>query len=373
MQKIWYVTLLLILPLLVFTQTVEAKTVLRSGQSISIADNQKVEGNFYVFGDSVSLLGPVEGDLVVLGGTVNLNGSVTGDVLVLGGNVTINGEVGDDVRAVAGSVTIAGKVGGDVAAAVGKIDILSTAEIDGDILAYSSSLTLAGRLGGKLMGNIGTARLDGGVSGDVEVTTNVLELGKNAKIQGEITYKSDVELIRAPEAEVAGDILRNDRVSEVAGRGVRSLTPLLLLLFATLSLYLVFKTPLERVVATTRTNFNKALLVGFLALFLVPIAIAVLLVSLLGSVIGVMLLLVYILLVLVAILTMSLTVGELISLAVYKDSHLNVWWILLGALIIAVVGGVHLLGFLGVVVIFLATLGGMLLNLNNFIRETLTR
>ena len=46
-----------------------ASAVVRSGDSVSVAQNQSVDGNFYGLGSAVALSGVIKGDAAVIGGT----------------------------------------------------------------------------------------------------------------------------------------------------------------------------------------------------------------------------------------------------------------------------------------------------------------
>ncbi|MEZ4195216.1 MAG: hypothetical protein R3B53_02350, partial [Candidatus Paceibacterota bacterium] len=58
--------------LLLSSGLVTAASTVRTGETISIAADQSVAGDFYGFGNSVAISGSVDDDLLLMAGTVNL-------------------------------------------------------------------------------------------------------------------------------------------------------------------------------------------------------------------------------------------------------------------------------------------------------------
>jgi len=363
MKRISLGVLLVLFSLISVPALTEAKTVLRSGESVSISDDQKVAGNFYGLSDTISLAGEVDGDVLLLGGTVVVNGVVADDVLVIGGNVTVSGKVAGDVRVLAGNVTLTGEIGGSVAVVTGKLDILSGAKVSGDVLVYGGNLNVSGEVTGQVLGSIGSVRVDGPVEGGIDIETNDLTLGDKAQIGGDVRYVGNNDLVRSQNATVSGEVVKSDPVVKVSTSSATDfLLPLLISLFATLSFYLLLRRPLEAVVSTTYRDTGKAVLVGFGGLLLIPIAVIVLLVSVLGIFVGAALLLLYGLLLIFALVASSMVMGALVAKMVVREYQVNIWWIMLGAMLLHTLFAIHWITQLAGIFIFLATTGGLLLH-----------
>src|SRR3989344_4713335 len=90
-----------------------ASSVMRTGEAVSVAADQAVEGDFYG----------------------------------LGNDVTVSGEVTDDLLVMAGEVTVAGEVQGDLVVLAGTLKVLSTAKISGDILFFGTDAEISGEVG----------------------------------------------------------------------------------------------------------------------------------------------------------------------------------------------------------------------------------
>lgn len=332
----------------------EARTVVRSGNTISIGQDQVIEGDFYTAGNIVTISGQVQEDLLVAGTEVNVNGQIGADVLVLGANVDINGTVGDDLRILGGNIIIAEPVLGDVFVIGGNIKILSSASVTGDVTIIGGSAVINGPVEGRVLGWLETLRIDSSVVGDVEVTATTLTLGDNANIGGDIKYVSQTQLTRSQSATVDGEIVRNDPVIESGQTNMTQLLmPLLVILFSVALWYLLSRRLLQRVVNRTLMPGLRPVLIGGLVMILAPFAISILLVSMLGTFAGIAVLATYILFLVLAIVALPAVLGQFLQTVVKsKQTTLSLVSLVSGTfivglcLVIPVVGPIILVGFM---------------------------
>jgi hypothetical protein len=90
--------------------------VVRFGESVEVAQDDRIRGAVVVVDGDVYIDGEVEGDVVALGGNVEVTGHVTGSVVAIWGWVELDPEaaVGGDVVAIGGRVDENGaEIGGD--------------------------------------------------------------------------------------------------------------------------------------------------------------------------------------------------------------------------------------------------------------------
>jgi cytoskeletal protein CcmA (bactofilin family) len=347
---------------------VEAATVVRTGETVSVTSEQRVEGNFYALGSSLSLSGPVEGDVVAAAGTVSVNAPVAHDVLVLGGTVGVNASVTEDVRIVAGDVTIKESVGGSVFVLGGRLSVLSTATIAGDILVVAGDVLIEGTVNGQVLGVAERIRVDGAVAG-IDVDTVALTLGDRAVISGDVLYTSAEEMVRAPGAEVSGTVVRSDAVTESTDLSYRSAAlAFLVSLFASLSLYLVARRPLALYARQATDNIAREAFIGFALLVTVPVAVVVLMVSVLGLFLGLIGLAVFLMTVILALPLMNIITGVLIGRTFQNTHEVNILLITLGALTVQVMLFVPIIGPILLFILFLATFGGVATGLYRLLR-----
>ncbi len=359
MFKIILIGLTLVLPF----QFASAETIVRTGDSVNLAQNQTVEGDFYGIGSTVALSGTVTGDAHVVGGTVTINGEITQDLFALGGTVNISAPVNDDVRIISGDVTISAPVSGSVVVLAGRLNILSSATIGGDVLVYGGDVTIEAEVAGKVLGNAERIRIDGVVKGGVDVTSPFLTLGEQADIIGDVRYVSQSELSRATGAVVTGSVTKNDILEETSmSTELRAAVMMFLIsLFATLSLYLLFRRRVEVLAESAVTRVGFRALIGFTTLLVVPIAVMILLVSMLGIVVGLIGGITFMLMLLVTLSLMSVVAGSFLALVVTKKPTVNIVTILAGAVVTQVMIFVPIVGPAILLVIFFITMGTIVL------------
>lgn len=364
MKNIWLLPVLFLVPL----APLFASTVVRTGDSVTVAENQTVEGNYYAIGGSVALSGIIMGDAAVLGGNVTINGTITNDLLVVAGTVSQHASATEDVRIIAVDTTISEPIKGSLVVAGGRLTILSTATIGGDVLFYGGEAIIDGAVKGKVMGTAERMRINGAVESGVDVKVHSLTLGEQANITGDVQYTSPGELVRATGAVVTGSVIPNDTVEDAAMNQRQAARQagiyFLISLFATLSLYLLFRKQVEELAASTVVSLPRFGLIGFAALVVVPIATIILLVSVLGILIGLIGLFVLLALCIVAITLMNVVAGVFVAKLITKKAVVTVPTIIVGAATLHLLLWIPVIGPLVLLSVFLITLGALVARLH---------
>lgn len=341
-----------------------AETVLRTGSDISVESDQTVEGDYYVsagpFGRTV-MSGKVSEDMYAVGATVTINGEIGADVSLLAGTSYLHASVTDDVRVVAGEVTIADSVGGDVFVIAGSLTILSTAHVAGDIFFFGGDLKIDGPVEGSLYGSASRVNIGSQIAGDIDMTASAgLTLADTATIGGSITYTSLVPLTRGQDTQIGGSVQKNDFAAVTTREKVRDvLIPIFITLFATLSLYLLFKRNIEKVVTSIDHNFARSFMIGSLVIFAGPVISLLLMVTVLGLFVGLLtfsaLLMVYI----VGIALVSVVLGSFLLKFVTNELSVTLPSILLGVLSVQLLLLIPVLGPLAIYIVFALTVGAV--------------
>jgi len=161
----------------------------RSGDIVTIASGEVIDGDLYVGGETIIIDGTINGDLIAGGRTITVNGTVNGSIMAAGGTVNINGEVTHAVRVIGGTLNIIGTIGRDLLVAGDEFIMASTAEIGSDLLLGA-----------------GTARIDGLINGDINSAVDNLTIASTASIQGKLTYISKNEANIQSGAQIRGTI-----------------------------------------------------------------------------------------------------------------------------------------------------------------------
>ncbi len=351
--------LLVVLTLLPVTVT-EARTVIRTGETVSIAADQKIEGDFYSAVSIASISGEIEQDAVIAAGQLTINGTVGADALLIGGSVDVHGTIGDDLRVIGGEVTVAEPVLGDVFIIGGTVNILSTASVTGDVVIFGGDVTISGSVGGDIIGRMQSLRIDAPVAGEVDVTVTELTLGDRAAVIGAVRYVSTDLAIRSQNATIGGELVRNDPILTPDATDYRLLViPFFVLLFAGLAWYLVARRLLGRVVSRALSPTFKSGFIGLLAFFLVPVAVMVLLVSVIGSMVGFVLLTLYMLTILLSIIAASALFGQILFKIFNQPPKVSLQSIVVGTLCLQLVMFIPVVGaalFLGLMLLAFSAL-----------------
>ena len=210
----------------------------RGGDVVVIEADEVIEDDLYVGAESFTLEGTVKGDLYVAGSTIVINGTVEGDLVAAGQSVVINGAVTDDAR-IAGAGLQLGKdatIGDDLIAAGASLETragsvvegelvygggqaLLAGNVTGDVMVGSGALELVGEFGGDITAEVGE-KTEGGPSPSMYMSNtgisvpNVqpgLTIDEDAKIKGDLTYTQTVD-VDIPGGVVGGEVTRNEPV-----------------------------------------------------------------------------------------------------------------------------------------------------------------
>lgn len=321
-----------------------------AGESVSITAVQSLEENAYVAGSSVTVSGDVDGDLFAAGNTVSVSGDVSGDIMVAGSLVNIIGASAEDLRAAGSSVNISGNFSGELMAAGAQVIVTSDAEIGEDVRLAGSVLDFNGQAGG-----------------DVSLFGEQVTIGAGAVIEGDLNYSSPTEATIDPAAQISGEVNFTETAAgqhkEGAGRALSGFFTaffvikfLAVLLVAYLLWYLRRKDSIE-IIQQAASKFGPSLLRGFIFMVVVPAAIVVLCFTAIGFPIAIFSGLVY-----AAILMLACPFAVLFvsSLMLKKKIDLRWYHILFGAVIFTVMGMIPVIGWLVVLLAYLASLGSLI-------------
>jgi cytoskeletal protein CcmA (bactofilin family) len=197
----------------------------RSEQSVTIGAGETIDDDLYVAAGTVTIDGTVNGDATIAGGTVNVSGTVTGSLNVGGGTVDVTGDVTGAIRVSAGTVRISGSVGRDVVAFGGTVTIASDAEVAGDVAGGVGQLVIDGTIGGDVHAGAGTMQVTGTIDGSIEARVGDLTIASGAVVGGDVAYTSTREANIAEDAQVGGDVTREEPAEGSGGSGGESIIP----------------------------------------------------------------------------------------------------------------------------------------------------
>jgi hypothetical protein len=335
---------LLILALAVVLPLSASAARLETGDQFILPAGEQSLGNTYVGAGSASILGQVAGDLYVGAGTTVISGQVTDDLVIAGGNTTITGDVGGDVRVLGGQVVITGRVGGDV-------------------IVVGGALNLGGE-----------------VAGDLDFIGGVLKVADNAKVGGDLTYRSDRKADISTNSYIGGKITYDKTIAEKLGVlkdaadrnslktgflalfGAWLFLKLLMFIFAGLVIFWLLSEPVERIIKTSFSHPWRSLITGFAALAAVPVLAVILLVTIIGLPLALFIGLAYVVLLIAAKLAAGLVLGVWLDWKVMKRANHKLTWqnVLLGILVFFILSYIPIFGWLVDLMLVLVVFGSIL-------------
>jgi cytoskeletal protein CcmA (bactofilin family) len=308
-----------------------APTAVDTAASAAVAVSRRVGNDQFVAAGNVRVSQAVAGDLVAAGGTVDVDAAVAGDALLLGGTVRLGSGVGHSVYAAAGKLSVHGPVGRNLRVAGGQVELLEEAEVAGNVSVGAGRVTLRGPVRGELRVGGGTVLIDGPVQGDVWVSAGELQLGPNARLQGNLHWRGNKDMQTDPAAQIMGTVEQlpwpgdkaqarrhRDEMQMGAGhpswRHRSSLTGgwwwnLGLMVLAAV---LVAAAPsfAQNVSSTLRTRWPASLLAGVVALVCIPATALLLLITLIGAPLAVVVMLLYVPLLIVGYVSFGAAMGQ---------------------------------------------------------------
>jgi cytoskeletal protein CcmA (bactofilin family) len=310
------------------------------------------------------------GNDFLAGGQVELEGSVRRNAFVSGGDVTVSADVGRSLFAAGGDVRLEGNVDGDARMAGGSLRIAPAATVDGDATLAGGVIEVDGTVGGDLTAFGERIVLNGRIDGDVQLAGDELTLGPEARIGGQVYYRSGDDIVAQPGAQVAGGIkeVASERAWRRAARGATIIGGITISLgMVLLGAVLVLGMPrfTREAAAAIRATPWQVLGLGCAMLVGVPVALAVLVVTIIGIPLALVLAFAYGALLILGYLIGAIFVGDFVLGRIDAGKLDSVWWralfLLLAIVAIAVVKAVPVAGPIAAMLLFLAGLGAFTL------------
>ena len=343
---------------------------------ISLPAGEVVEGDFFAAGETVEIYGTVNGDVYAAGGQIQIDGIINGDLLVAGGTVTINGIIAEDIRSAGGSILFGGQTEGNITAVGGNIQFLDSSHTVGNVVTGAGNVIFGGVVEGNIKAGVGNLTIANSIGGDVEAGVGNLRATSQATVGGDLTYWSEEPAQLDPSAIVEGETIKHDvprtkysspSRAEVRGaiQGVNIFLAFISLISSLiLGLLMIHLMPnyMRNVVITLKSKTGTSLLVGVLALILVPMGVLVMFATVFTIPLAVILLFVFFIYLYIARLFAILALGMWLT-EITKTKTLKLGWVfIIGLFIYYLLGFIPILGWLAKGFIIVAGLGAGLLN-----------
>jgi cytoskeletal protein CcmA (bactofilin family) len=296
-------------------------TVLKGGENIVIPESTLIQDDYFMAGNNIKFSGKVEGDLVAACRTLTSRGVVGGNLMSIAQDMDISGEVGGSFRGGAQNISLNGKLKRNFLGFAASINLKESSEVGGDVIAFCGELKVSGKVGKGIIGSVGSMVISGIIDGDVNVKADEISIMPDAKINGNLYYKSKKEAKIEKGAQITGETKWTKIYPKKRGAlyGKRGLTwggifVKFLFLCASivtgLFMLLVAKKEFKAVKEAVFKDFLKNLGLGFVFVICVPVAALILLFTIIGIPISVIVIFAYLILCYIAKIFVGFALGE---------------------------------------------------------------
>jgi cytoskeletal protein CcmA (bactofilin family) len=354
-----------------FTSVPVLAADLRSSDTITVASDEVVGDDLYVFGSNITIDGTVNGDLWAFGNTITVSGKVNGSVVAAGQTINISGTVSRAVRLAGETINIGGNLNGDLIVFSSQTIIDSKAKIGGDFLFGARSVHIDGLVKKNVKGGAHEVVIADGVTGDVELTVDSLTVASKADIKGNLTYTSENKADIQSDAKVGGTTTHNfpeaKKRAPLSGIGGK-LIGFLMALVTGLIIILIAPRRSASVADAIRNRPWASLGWGAVVLFAIPIAVILVCITVIGIPVGLMVLVLYAIAIYISQVFVGLLIGRLIirRFRERESRAIMVGALALGLAILTLLGLIPYVGFWIGLAVALFGLGAMLISQTAF-------
>ena len=321
----------------------------RSGESITIQEEDSLFSDLFVGSRYVNIRGVVAGDIFVGCEQATVEGRVLDDVIAGCRNLQISGDVDDMVIGFAETIVIDGEVGGDVIGFGKILRITQRAKIKGNVYVGAGELLLeGGSIGGFIKGGAGKVHLNGTVKGKVELEAGDIYFGPDYLAKGgtKLTLHKDLseyELENVPD-DLEVEVKSHSRFFQEAF----FYWYLLSLLIVGILIIALFKNFSRDYISFAGNQIGKNFGFGFLGLVATPIVIVILAVLILTIPVSLILLSLFIILNYLSMAFSALFVGNYVISSFKKEKEQNNMFlsVLLGVILVTFVTEIPFIGWL---------------------------
>lgn len=344
--------------------------VLAGGAGVATADDNaraSIGDTSLTAGDEVLLDEAIDGSAFAAGGRVEVRERVDRSAFIIGGTVTVAGSIGRDLYAAGGEVSLEGEVEGRVRAAGGKIRVTREASIGGNATLGGGTIEVDGVVGRRLRAFGDRIVINGSVGGDAELVGENIRIGPDARIAGQIKYRSSHDIVVDSQAQIAGGVIevqQDRRWLRKIGRGAAIFGGVAISLgMVLIGALMILATPRfsREAAATIRRKPWQSAGLGIVMLLGVPCSMIILLVTVIGIPLALLLVFGFVVLLLLGYLIAAIFVGDLALERVGKGKLDSAWWrvlfMFLALVALAIVKQLPFLGGLIVALLFIAGIG----------------
>jgi cytoskeletal protein CcmA (bactofilin family) len=321
----------------------------------------------WISAENVTIAGEALDDLFTVSTLLDLRGVFMGDVWGGGDSVSADGIFNDNLRLIGRTVQVSGTLNGSLVAMGNTVKIDPTATIEKSMICIGESVVTEGTIRGDVRIIAQNVTLNGEIAGDVSIAAQKLTVLPGTVIGGNLTYTAPKELILSQSVTLGGELTRTFEAAPEKQLFKPNLIGHFMFGLAALVTGLVFIGLFPRYSSGSFHALNKSrgisMLIGFAALFMLPITAFILLFTFVGTPLSILLFLFYLILLYLSKIIVALAIGSAILRRKEFSKRTAAGPLALGLLIIYALTCIAAASMLINILILISGLGALLIGL----------
>ncbi len=323
--------------------------------------NDTYTGNLYLNAPIININSNLKGELYAISNYVNINDFVEQDIGVIASDFTLIGTAGNNLRVIARNVKIDGPIFSEAIILGRNVEFTNSSVVVGPVNIQATNVIIDGKFNDGASIKADKVTLNGEIDGNATIEAAVFIMGPNAKVTGDLSSNRMIQ----KDDRIGGNVIKfADKYSPENAMSITfgKIIFFLIIIFIGAAAILVSKKYSERVVKATCGRFWLSLLVGLLAILIVPVAGFLLLFTIIGIPITILLALTYIGALILALAFSAMLLGRL-DLKMFQSKRKNALWLelIIGAIILALLSFIPVIFWIVLVILMMTAVGGMLL------------
>jgi cytoskeletal protein CcmA (bactofilin family) len=150
----------------------------RTGDNVTVEKSEVIQDDLYVAGTDVRIDGTVNGDLIVGARTVTINGQVNGNLWASGATLILNGKVSQTARFAGSTIRVrnGARIGRDLLAAGSEIEIAPGSVVGRDVAFGGNQAHLNGQVARNAYGGANGIEVGGVIKGNAQLAVGDMQV-----------------------------------------------------------------------------------------------------------------------------------------------------------------------------------------------------
>jgi len=327
-----------------------------SGENVFVG-GMPIEGNAFLTGNSVTIDNEVKGDAFAFGEKIYVNGKIDGDLICAAKEVIVNGEVNGNIRCAFQTLKVNGKVERSVLGLGEDMAIEKNGSVGRDLMFAGESADVDGVVNGSMDVASSVLNINGNVKQNVnfyseekDSKTTGLFVNSGSSINGNVNYNAFGEIKGTGSGSILG--ATNKYTPKIENKDIKSdilsqVGFIVALILTTLAIVIIGGKSVENIEKKMTGSIWKAVGIGAISFFALPIIGIALMVSGFGAFLGIVCFLIWLTILLLALFFAGISLGELLIRKIgKKEKSKFILNSLIGVLIGYVLIIIPILGFI---------------------------